>query len=150
MSPDYAYHANVGPDTAGAGLAILGGILVFILVFILAIYIYTAICLMRMAKKTKTKDAWLAWIPIANIILMLNIAKKPVWWLIFFFIPLVNIAFSIIVWMEIAKRLKKPEWLGVFVIFPLVNLFVYGYLAFSKNEMPAASQKPAPPAAPAQ
>jgi len=60
------------------------------LLFFAVFYVYTALALMTIATKTNTKDGWLAWIPIANIILMLNIAKKPIWWIILFLIPPVN------------------------------------------------------------
>ena len=104
------------------------------LIFILAIYVYMAVCLMKIAKKTNTSNAWFAWIPILNIILMLQVAKKPLWWIILMFVPIVNIAISIIVWMEIAKAVRKPEWLGILIIVPLANFVVPGYLAFSKME----------------
>jgi len=41
-----------------------------------------ALSLQTIATKTNTENAWLAWIPVVNLILMLNIAKKPIWWFI--------------------------------------------------------------------
>ncbi len=98
----------------------------------LIIYVYMSLCLMMIAKKTNTPNAWLAWIPIANIYLMCKIAGKPGWWLILMLIPLVNIIIMIIVWMGIAKARNKPDWIGILMIVPLVNLIIPGYLAFSK------------------
>jgi hypothetical protein len=97
----------------------------------LIFYIYYAICLMVIANKTNTPNSWLAWIPIANIYLMCKIAGKPGWWVILFFIPIVNIVITIIVWMKIAEARKKPSWLGILIIIPFVNLIIPGYLAFS-------------------
>ncbi len=94
-------------------------------------YIYFAFCLQTIANKTNTENAWLAWIPIANIYLMTQVAGKPGWWLLLMFIPLVNIIIAVILWMEIAKALNKPEWLGVAIILPVINIIVVGYLAFS-------------------
>jgi hypothetical protein len=152
MDPNYTtmqYNGDIPPEAAGLGLAIFGGILLFILILVLVIYIYMAICLQKIAKKTNEENAWFAWIPILNIILMVNIAKKPTWWIIMFFIPLVNIIFSILVWMEISKKLGKPEWLGVLMIVPLANLVVPGYLAFSKVEDYSTPTEPQPPINPA-
>ncbi len=95
-------------------------------------YIYFALCLQTIANKTNTENAWLAWIPIANIYLMTQIAGRPGWWLLLMFIPLVNIVIAIILWMGIAKARNKPEWLGITVILPFINLIVVGYLAFSE------------------
>jgi hypothetical protein len=57
------------------------------LLFFAVFYVYTALALMTIATKTNTPNGWLAWIPIANIILMLNIARKPIWWIVLFLIP---------------------------------------------------------------
>lgn len=102
-------------------------------VFFLAFYVYGAICLQMIAKKTNTPNGWLAWIPIANIVLMLNIARKPVWWIVLCLIPVVNLVMVVIIWMAIAKVLNKPEWWGILTIVPVVNLIVPGYLAFSSD-----------------
>ncbi|MBN1517262.1 hypothetical protein JXA32_11930 [Candidatus Sumerlaeota bacterium] len=97
-------------------------------------YVYMAICLQVIADKTGTDNGWLAWIPIANIYLMLVIADKPIWWLILLFIPCVNIVwivFQILIWMAIAEERGKPSWLGILIIVPIINIAIPGILAFS-------------------
>jgi len=120
-----------GERGAAAGIAVLGAMMLFFFVFALAIYVYMALALQTIAKKTNTENPWLAWIPIVNIVLMLNIAKKPLWWIILCLIPLVNIVILIIVWMAIAEARNKPNWWGILMIVPVVNLIVPGYLAWS-------------------
>ena len=91
------------------GMPLLGaGIIGFMLLLGLAGYIYTALALQTIANKTNTENGWLAWIPIANLILMVNIARKPIWWIILFFIPLANIVVAVIVLMGIAEARNKP------------------------------------------
>lgn len=104
------------------------------LILTIAFYIYFAICLQTLAKKTDTPNGWLAWIPVANIFLMLQIAQKPLWWFILLLIPLVNIIIGIIIWMKIAERMGKPNWLGILLIVPVVGIIIPGYLAFSGKE----------------
>jgi hypothetical protein len=120
---------------AAAGLiALLSGMLFFILIFAAVFYVYFALALQTIAKKTNTENAWLAWIPIVNVILLLNIAKKPVWWIIFFIVPILNIAgivLGIILWMKIAEVRGRPDWWGILMIVPVVNLVVLGLLAWS-------------------
>ena len=111
--------------------AFLGGFLLIFCIFFLVMYVYHALALQTIATKTNTENPWFAWIPIANLILMLNIAKKPIWWILLFLIPLVNIAIIIIVWMGIAEARNKPNWWGILLIVPGVNLIVPGYLAWS-------------------
>ena len=111
--------------------AMLGGFLFIACVIFLEMYVYVALALQTIATKTNTENAWLAWIPIVNIILMCNIAKKPVWWIILCLIPLVNIVIFIILWMGIAEARGKPNWWGILMIVPVVSLIVPGYLAWS-------------------
>jgi len=106
-----------------------GGMLLFILVLAAACYVYFALALSTIATKTNTENPWLAWIPIANVVLMLNIAKKPVWWIILFLIPFVSIVIAIIVWMGVAEARGKPNWWGILLIVPVAGLIVPGYLA---------------------
>jgi hypothetical protein len=108
-----------------------GGIMLFFVIFGLGVYVYMALALQTIATKTGTENAWLAWIPIANLILMLTVAKKPLWWILLFFIPVVNIVMAILVWMAVAEARGKPNWWGILMIVPLVNFIVPGYLAWS-------------------
>lgn len=111
--------------------AALGAAMVVALVIALAFYAYFAYSLQVIAKKTNTGNAWWGWVPILQIILMLNVAKKPVWWILLLFIPLVGIVIGIIVWMAIAEARGKPNWWGILLIVPVVGFIVPGYLAFS-------------------
>jgi len=101
------------------------------LVFFAAIYIYMALALSTIAKKTNTENAWWGWVPILNILLMLNIAKKPLWWIILLIIPFVGIVIGVLVWMAVAEARGKPNWWGILIIVPLVGIIVPGYLAWA-------------------
>ena len=98
----------------------------------LAVYAYFAFSLMTIANKLEAENAWWAWIPILNFVLMLNLVGRPVWWIILLLIPLVNIVIAIIVWMAIAEERGFPSWWGILLIVPFVNLIVPGYLAFAE------------------
>lgn len=114
-----------------AAIAAMGAFVIFALVIGLAFYVYYSLALQTIAKKTNTENAWLAWIPIVNVFLMLNIAKKPLWWFILCLIPFVNLIILIIVWMAIAEARNKPSWWGIMLIVPIVNIIVPGYLAWA-------------------
>ncbi|HXH37246.1 MAG TPA: DUF5684 domain-containing protein [Thermoanaerobaculia bacterium] len=78
------------------------------------------------------KPGWAAIIPIYNLIVMLEIACKPIWWFILMLIPIVNIIIIIILLVEIAKRFGK----GVgFAIGMLILPFIfYPMLAFGDSK----------------
>jgi|SRR5208337_2213254 len=121
-----------GGGSSTGGLAVAGVALLVMFLIFAALYVYTSLALQTIAKKTNTENGWLAWIPIANIFLMLNISKKPLWWFILCLIPLVDIVVIIIVWMAIAEARGKPSWWGILLIVPVVNLIVPGYLAWAE------------------
>ena len=59
------------------------------------------------------EPGWAAIVPIYNLVVMLKIAGKPVWWIVLFFIPLVNIVFSILVALGMAERFGKGAGFGL-------------------------------------
>ena len=103
---------------------------IYSLIVFAGLYVYNAFALMTIANRTYTENAWMAWIPVLNIYLMVKIAEKPWWWLIIIFIPILGIIPYILVWMRISERLGKSPWLGVLMIVPVVSLVVIGYLAW--------------------
>lgn len=118
-------------DDARVPTALMGGFILIACIVGLAFYVYFALATQTIANKTNTENAWLAWIPIANWILWLNIAKKPVWWFILFFIPIVGIVIMVIAWMGIAEARNRPNWWGILMIVPVANIIVPGYLAWA-------------------
>ncbi|MFA5872072.1 MAG: DUF5684 domain-containing protein [Parcubacteria group bacterium] len=136
MEPQYNYHysGNVPPEAAAGAFALAGGIFLLIMLAVIVIYVIMAISLMRIAKRTGTENAWFAWIPILNLILILQIAQRPMWWLIFFLVPVLNIAgivLQFVLWVDIAKRINKPVWMGVLAA--LIPIIFMPVLAFSKD-----------------
>jgi Family of unknown function (DUF5684) len=53
------------------------------------------------------KPGWAAIIPIYNVIVLLQIAGKPLWWIILLLIPFVNFIAIILIWIAIAKSFGK-------------------------------------------
>lgn len=133
---------KINEREAKMAVAFAGGIFLFVLILSLVFYVYTALCLYFIAKKTATSPEWLAWIPIANLFLMCKIAKLSYWWLLGIFglfIPIVNILANfywiglfVFMWYKIAEARNKPGWIGILTIIPIANLVVMGYLAFSE------------------
>lgn len=105
-------------------------------------YVYLALCLQFLAKKTNTADGWLAWIPIAQIFLMVNIAGKPWWWSFFMLIPGVNLVIAVILWMLIAEKRGQPNWLGLLILVPVIGIAIPGYLAFSDTSIISKTSEP--------
>jgi hypothetical protein len=73
------------------------------------------------------KPGWAAIIPIYNFIVLLEIAGKPLWWVILMFIPLVNLIILILVSIEVAKKFSKGAGFGIglallgFIFYPILG-----------------------------
>jgi len=117
------------------------GVAIVVIIVIVVFYVFGAICLQLIAKKTQAEPVWMAWVPLANLFLMCKIAQVSFWWLLLFlgaFIPYLHLniicmaVFNGFVWYKIAVARNKPGWVGVLSVIPIVHLGVMGYLAFSE------------------
>ncbi len=120
----------------------LGGMMAFLgayLVVVAAFYVYGALALMTIAKRTKTPNAWFAWIPVLNLYLITQIAGVP-WWTLFAFvlgvIPIIGtlLVIGVSVWWfwKVAEARGKPGWWGILMLVPVVNLIILGILAWGE------------------
>ena len=69
------------------------------------------------------KPGWAAIVPIYNSIVMLQIAGRPVWWILLYLIPLVNIIIAIIVLIDFAKSFGKGVGFALGLIFLPIIFF---------------------------
>jgi len=123
--------------------------------------IFVAVMFYLMAIKTGTSLPWLAFIPIANIVLMVKIARKPMWWLVLLLVlPIVASLFAllafvdptggiivgvlvaamvlvcIVAWLLVSigiarARGKSVVW-GILLFIPCFNVIALAYLGLSK------------------
>lgn len=93
----------------------------------LAIMIFMIVVMWKIFVKAN-QPGWGCIIPFYNLYLMLKIAGKPGWWLIWFFIPIANIIVGIIVTIDFAKAFNKGAGFAVGLIF--LPIIFYPILAF--------------------
>ncbi len=80
------------------------------------------------------KPGWAAIIPIYNVVVLLQIAGKPVWWIILFLIPFVNFVIMVLVWMGVAKAFGKGVGytIGLLVLSPIfIPMLGFGSAKYS-------------------
>lgn len=59
------------------------------------------------------QPGWAAIVPIYNIYVMTQIAQKPAWWIVLFFIPIVSIIAAILIFIGVAQKFGKGGGFGV-------------------------------------
>lgn len=106
--------------------------------FLVILWLVVAIILIAANWKLFTKagkPGWAVLIPIYNVIVYLQIVDKPVWWIVLFFIPIVNFVITIIVLLAFVQKFGKPGWHVVLALF--LGVIYFPYLAFSSAEYKA-------------
>jgi hypothetical protein len=82
------------------------------------------------------KPGWAAIIPIYNMIVLLEVARRPIWWFILMFIPIVGIVIAIIVSIDVAKNFGKEAGFGLGLAF--LGFIFYPILGFGDARYQAA------------
>lgn len=82
------------------------------------------------------KPGWAIFIPVYNQIVQCEIGRKPAWWVVLLFIPIVNLVVSIMIINGISKAFGKDEGFTAglvllpFVFYPLIGFgkdrYIYG------------------------
>ena len=78
------------------------------------------------------KAGWASLIPIYNSIVMLEIAKLPIWYILLMFVPIVNIIISVVIMAKMAKAFGKGTGFVLGMLF--LPLIFYPILAFGKSK----------------
>ena len=134
-------------DLVGGDFAAVGSFWAFFIAYFaimmllsLVVYVYSALALMAIAKKTKTPNGWLAFIPIANVYLLTQMAGVSGLWTLIVLAPIVPIigglAMIIVsIWLmwTIAEKINFPGWTSLLLLIPMVNLVMLGIWAWSKK-----------------
>ncbi len=85
------------------------------------------------------KPGWASIVPVYNIVVLLEIVGRPVWWIVMLLIPFVNFVFIFILMIDLAKSFGKGVGfaLGLIFISP-VFLPILGF-GSARYEGPAAA-----------
>jgi hypothetical protein len=63
------------------------------------------------------EPGWAAIIPIYNVITLLKVTGKPIWWIILFIVPVVNVIIEILLVFALAKRFGKGAGFALGILF---------------------------------
>jgi hypothetical protein len=123
--------ADTPPDYSGGGsggggiVAMLAGG-VFGLIMLLVALVMIASLWKVFAKAGK--PGWAAIVPIYNIIVLLEIVGKPIWWIVLMLIPCANIVVAILLAINLAKSFGKETGFAIGMI--ILPFIFYPMLAF--------------------
>ena len=100
-----AFMFQDGSDNSGANAAAaIGGMTVVLITLVITLILVAA--MWKIFVKAG-KPGWAAIIPIYNIVVLLEIAGRPLWWFVLLIIPGVNFIAGFIVLMDVARKFGK-------------------------------------------
>lgn len=107
----------------------------------LALIVFMIVCYWKIFVKAG-KPGWASLIPIYNLIVILEIVNRPVWWLaIMLLVPFVNVIFMIIMVLDLAKAFGKSGAWGFFMLIILgiigLPMLAFGGATYTKPERAA-------------
>lgn len=113
---------------------------IFGLIFQLLIIALFAWVFWRIFEKAD-KPGWAALIPIYNVIVLLEIVGRPMWWIILLLIPIVNVVVGFIVALDLSRSFGHDIAFALGLFF--VGFIFYPILAFGGDAYrgPAAADR---------
>ena len=71
------------------------------------------------------RKAWEAAIPVYNAVILMKIIKRPWWWTILLFIPIVNLIMFPVIWVETIRSFGKSSTLDTILVLLTFGLYIY-------------------------
>jgi hypothetical protein len=75
------------------------------------------------------KPGWASIVPIYNMIVMLEVTGKPLWWIVLFFLPIANFIAAILLSIALAEKFGKSTGFGLglaFLPFIFLPMLAFG------------------------
>lgn len=88
----------------------------------IGIYVYTAWALMTIGQKLNYKYPWLAWIPGANIAMVLELGGFHWAWVFLAIVPIANIALLVMTFISMWRIYETRNYPGYLILLPLAPL----------------------------
>lgn len=120
MNYSSSYSTSAADTLTGAQLGAFAAIMIILSLICIAISVFYIVALWKLFKKAG-KNGWEAIIPIYSQYVLFEISGYPGWYAFLSFIPYagvaINLVFSIIAFMSLAKKFGKSEGFGVLTAF---------------------------------
>ena len=128
-----------GGGMGGVLGALFGGAL-FLVWLVVVVLVFVS--LWKLFEKAG-KPGWAGIVPIYNVIVLLEIVGRPLWWFVLMLVPCVNFVIGIIVCIDLAKSFGKDALYGIGLA--LLGIIFFPILAFGDARYvgPAAGGVPA-------
>jgi len=85
---------------------------------------------------------WQSIVPIYNAIILMKIIRRPTWWIIFLFIPTINLIMLIVIWIQILNVFGKKSNKDYLLVILSLGLYIFYINYHSKTKYQSQESKP--------
>lgn len=103
------------------------------IIFYLLIYLLSSFFYYKIYQKADLSNAWMAWVPILNIIPFFHVINRSAWNVLYLLIPIASIYFVFKFLIEFIKAFGLNPWFIIGFLISPINLIILGYMAFNKD-----------------
>ncbi len=108
---------------------------------LLALYLFFCHCCQLIRRKTGKDPSPLVWIPLVQMIPLLDAAGMSGWWFLGMFVPGLNLIGCVLWCFNIARARGKNAGIALLLLLPILHLFAFFYLAFSDSTAPKKDKR---------
>lgn len=116
--------------------------IIFLILLLIASYVYFSFAWMTIAKKLKYKRPWFSWIPFLRTAMVLQLGKFHWAWTFLALIPIIGwmalFILGIISKWRIFENRKYPGWFSLFLIIPklgfIIHTIIIGFVAWKDRK----------------
>lgn len=106
-------------------------------IFYMALIVLSIVSWWKIFEKAG-EPGWVSIVPIYNIIVLLKIIGRPTWWILLYFIPIINFIIAVILLIEFSKRFGKGVGFAIgltFLPFIFGLILAFGDAEYESNEI---------------
>ncbi|WP_411031543.1 signal peptidase I [Spongiimicrobium sp. 3-5] len=78
------------------------------------------------------RKAWEAAVPVYNAIVLMQIIRRPKWWVLLLFIPIINLLMFPVVWIETLRSFGKNTLLDTWLVILTLGFYIY-YVNYTQD-----------------
>ena len=71
------------------------------------------------------RKGWEALVPIYNAVVLMQIIRRPKWWVILLFIPIINLMMFPAVWVETLRSFGRTKWVDTLLVILTLGLYLF-------------------------
>ena len=94
------------------------------IIFILIIQLVHFAATWKLYKKAGRK-AWEAAVPVYNAIVLMQIIRRPKWWVILLFIPIINLLMFPVIWVETIRSFGRNSLIDTWLVILTLGFYIF-------------------------